>query len=307
MMVDVAADDPTVATAAAEDAPGAHSQKRRRLRRADVYGLLALAALVVGALASFTAGLWVPTDPNDQELLARLTPPRNLAGGNPDYLLGTDQLGRDVFSRLVHGGRVSFAIGLVTSTLAGIFGTTLGVLAAFRRGLLETSILRLVDVQTAFPFLIVAISIVAVLGASLTTIIFALVIWVWVPFCRLAHAKTLGVKETSYYQAAKSIGRSGPSLVFRHVLPNITPALLVVWTFIVAQTIIAESSMSFLGLGVPLSTPTWGGMLSEGRGYLETAWWIAAFPAVSIVIVVMSVNVLGDWLSDRLDPHAKEY
>lgn len=281
------------------------SSKPRSKRWFRQAGPVSLAFLGVAALLSFTADLWVSQDPSYQDLLYRLVPPFEVGEG-VSYLLGTDQLGRDVFSRLIHGGKVSFAVGLATATLAMLIGGFLGLIAAYFRGWQEAVILRIVDIQTAFPFLIVAIAIVSIVGAGVDTIIVTLVIWLWTPFARLAHAKSLSVKESEFYRAAISSGRSGFGLVFQHIVPNITGAMMVVWTFVVAQTIIAESSMSYLGLGVPLSTPTWGSMLSEGRNYLETAWWIATFPAIAIMLTVLCVNVFGDWLSDRLDPQTKE-
>lgn len=268
-------------------------------------GPISIAFLTIAALFSFSANLWVAQDPGYQDLLFRLVPPFT-EGEVVNYMFGTDQLGRDVFSRLIYGGKISFAVGLVTATMAMLIGGVLGLIAAYFRGWQEALILRIVDVQTAFPFLIVAIAIVSIVGAGLSTIIGTLIVWLWTPFARLAHAKSLTVKESEFYRAAISSGRSGFGLVFQHIVPNIVGSMMVVWTFVVAQTIIAESSMSYLGLGVPLSTPTWGSMLSEGRNYLETAWWIALFPAIAIMLTVLCVNIFGDWLSDRIDPQTKE-
>ena len=268
-------------------------------------GPISIAFLTVAALMSFTANLWVPQEPGYQDLLFRLAPPLT-EGEAAKYLLGSDQLGRDVFSRVIYGGKISFAVGLATATLAMLIGGILGLIAAYFRGWQEAIILRIVDIQTAFPFLIVAIAIVSIVGSGVVTIIVTLVVWLWTPFARLAHAKSLSVKESEFYRAAISSGRSGFGLVFQHIVPNIVGSMMVVWTFVVAQTIIAESSMSYLGLGVPLSTPTWGSMLSEGRNYLETAWWIATFPGIAILFTVLCVNIFGDWLSDRLDPQTKD-
>lgn len=268
-------------------------------------GWIALAALVLSVVASVSAPLWLGTSPTEQDLLNRLAPPRWFADGDPAHLLGTDELGRDLVSRAVYGARVSFAVGLAAATGAGLVGTALGILAAYRRGWVEAVIMRLVDLQTAFPFLIVAISIVAVFGASLRNLITVLIIWEWVPFARLVHAKTLTVKSTDYFRAAIAVGRRDLGIALRHVLPNVAAPLVVVWTFIVARSIVIESSLSFLGLGVPPPTPTWGGMLSASRGYLDTAWWIPLVPGAAITLVVLAVNVLGDWLNRRWDPRAR--
>ena len=274
----------------------------RFFRPGNTAGPIFLGLVVFGVVASFTAGLWLAADPLTQNLTARLTPPAWSDGGSWQHPLGTDELGRDLLARILYGGRISYIVGFVAATASAVIGIALGILAGYRRRFIETVILRLVDVQTAFPFLIIAIAIVAFVGASLRTIIVTLIVWQWVPFARLAHAKTLNVKEEDYFRAAVAIGRADIGIAFRHVLPNILPPLVVVWTFIVARSIIAESALSFLGLGVPPPTPTWGGMLSAGRQYLDTAWWIPLMPGLAIVFVVVAINVVGDWMSDRWDP-----
>jgi peptide/nickel transport system permease protein len=261
--------------------------------------------LVVAVVGSFTAHWWLPLSPTEQVLLSRLQPPIWLEGGAMPNILGTDELGRDLLARVIYGGRVSYLVGLLASTAAAVIGITLGILAAYRRGFVESVVLRIADTQTAFPFLIIAITVVAIYGATIRTIVLTLIVWQWVPFTRLAHAKTLGIKETEFFKAATAIGRRPLEIAFVHILPNILPPLVVVWTFVVARSILAESGLSFLGLGVPPPTPTWGGMLSSGRGYLEIAWWIPLMPGLAIVAVVAAINVLGDWMSDRWDPRER--
>ncbi len=277
---------------------------RFKFRRKDIGGLVAAILIFIAIVASFTASFWLPVDPNYQDLLNRLGEPFFLDNPSVGHTLGTDELGRDILARTVVGGQVSFVVGLSVATIAGAIGIALGVLAGYRRGLLETLIMRAVDIQTAFPFLVIAIAIVAFVGASLQTIIVTLIIYQWVPFARLAHAKTLTVKQQDYYKAAVAIGRKDFGIAIRHAIPNILPPLLVIWTFIVARSILAEAAMSYLGLGVPPPTPTWGGMLSAGRSYLGTAWWIPIIPGIAVTLVVIGVNVVGDWLSNRWDPRA---
>lgn len=277
---------------------------RFKFRRRDIGGLVAVVLIGIAIIASFTASVWLPIDPNEQDLLNRLGEPFFLDNPSPGHVLGTDELGRDIFARTVVGGQVSFIVGLSVATIAGAIGISLGVLAAYRGGVLEAFIMRAVDIQTALPFLVIAIAIVAFVGASLQTIIVTLIVYQWVPFARLAHAKTLTVKQQDYYRAAIAIGRRDIGIAMRHAVPNILPPLLVIWTFIVARSILAEAAMSFLGLGVPPPTPTWGGMLSAGRSYLDTAWWIPIIPGIAVTLVVIGVNVIGDWLSSRWDPRA---
>lgn len=288
-----------------EEATKLATRRRRWLRPGNIAGPLSLALLVIGVLASLTAGLWLNADPLAQTLTVRLTPPVWADGGSWSHPLGTDELGRDLLARVLYGGRVSYLVGFVAATASATIGIALGILAGYRRRFVETVVLRLVDVQTAFPFLIIAITIVALVGASLRTIVITLVLWQWVPFARLAHAKTLGVKEQDYFRAAVATGRGDLGIAVRHVLPNILPPLMVVWTFIVARSILAESALSFLGLGVPPPTPTWGGMLSAGRQYLGSASWVPLVPGFAIVFVVIAINVVGDWTSDRWDPRGR--
>ncbi|WP_405093768.1 ABC transporter permease [Micromonospora sp. NBC_01392] len=295
--------EPGGAEPVAEVVPAPRRPRRRLLPR-HFGARIALGFLIVGVLAAIFAPAVSPYDPNEQSLLNRLAAP-SLFGGEGAHLLGTDELGRDLLSRAIHGGRVSFTVGFVAATFAGLLGTVLGVVAGYYRGIVESVIMRTVDILTAFPFLIVALAVVAVFGAKLSVLIIVLVLWEWVPFTRLAHAKTLNVVSTDYFRAAVAIGRRGAGILARHVLPNIAGPLIVVWTFVVARSIVIESSLSFLGLGVPPPTATWGGMLSASRGYLDTAWWIPLVPGVAITLVVLSVNVVGDWLSERWDPHGR--
>jgi len=271
-----------------------------------VVGLTGAVVLVVVVLASVLAPVVAPHDPLAQDLVARFRPPAWLAGGSTEYLLGTDQLGRDVLSRLLHAGRISLFIGLVTAVAAGVLGTLLGVLAAWYGRWAAAVLLRIVDIQIAFPSIVVAIAVIAVLGSSMTTLVLTLMVWVWVPFARVAYDSTLKIRSQEYIEAAMVSGTGTLATIRRHVLPNVAPQVLVIFTFSVAQVIVIESSLSFLGVGVQPPTPTWGGMVSQGRQNLEMAWWCVVVPALTIAAVVLSVNLLGDWLRDRLDPHHTE-
>lgn len=283
-------------------APGRQSRGRLRTLRVivgrDLFGWVGLAILAIAVIAAILAPLLTPHSPVDQSVIDRFLPP----GGEDPYLLGTDHLGRDVLTRTLYAGRISLVIGLVTAICAALVGVTLGILAGFREGILGTAVMRLVDIQTAFPFLVIAIAVVAAVGPSVPTLILTLTFWTWVPFARVAHGSVLKIKQQEYIAAARMAGTTTTKILIRHVLPNAMPPLLVIWTFAIAQVIVAESALSFLGLGIQPPTPTWGSMVSQGRQHLDIAWWAATVPALAIVAVVLAVNLVGDWLRDRYDP-----
>lgn len=281
------------------------ADRRTRWRRVisrDLIGWIGLAVLALALLSAVFAPWLAPHDPLQQSVIDRFLSPAWTAEGSSELLLGTDHLGRDVLSRTLFAGRVSLLIGVATAVLAAILGATLGITAGYREGLVGSVVMRLVDIQTAFPFLVVAIAVVAVVGTSVTTLIVTLTFWTWVPFARVAHGAVQKVKRQEYMAAARVSGTSTPRMLARHVLPNVLPPLLVIWTFAIAQVIVAESALSFLGLGIQPPTPTWGSMINQGRQHLDIAWWSAAAPSAAIVMVVLSVNLVGDWLRDRLDP-----
>ncbi len=244
----------------------------------------------------------MPTPPTQKDLLSRLQPPAWKEGGSATHLLGTDELGRDVLSRVVYGARISFEIGFAAATVAALIGTVGGIAAGYLGGFIGGVVRRLIDIQTAFPFLIIALTIVAVFGASVPTLIITLAFWTWVPFARLAQARALVIREMPYVSAARGIGAGRTWIIARHVLPNVIAPLAVLWSFVVAQAIVAESALSFLGVGLPPPTPSWGSMLSDGRVYLSTAWWIAVMPGLALLILIAAINLAGVWLSGRLDP-----
>jgi peptide/nickel transport system permease protein len=280
--------------------------------------ILGLAILLVVVVCAFFAPQLSPYNPNAISLKLRLLPPSFAEGGNPIYPLGTDGLGRDVLSRLIYGARVSLAVGVIAVFIAGTIGVTLGLTAGFFGGWVDDVIMRLADIQLAFPFILLSISVLAVLMARqgadsrisvagrLVPLILTLGVSQWVGYARMARSMTLSLREKEFVEAARALGDSKPSLIFRNILPNALAPLIVLASFNVASTILAEASLSFLGLGVPPTVPTWGGMLAESREMLVTGvWWLATIPGIAIVMTVLAINVIGDWLRDYYDPRLR--
>jgi len=266
-------------------------------------GLAVIAAVVV--VAAFAPAL-SPSDPVKNRLLDRLTPPMWAAGGSARYPLGTDTLGRDVLSRLLHGARISLLVGLAAVLIAGAVGVALGLVAGYRGGWPDDLLMRAGDIQLAFPVLLLGVAVISVLGASLTNMVLVLGASGWVTYARIARGETLSLKEREFVAAARALGAPAPNVVTRHLLPNVLPPIMVVATFSVARTIIAEASLSFLGLGLPPPAPSWGAMLDEGRNYITTGWWLALFPGLAILLLVLAINLCGDWLRDALDPRMEK-
>ncbi len=279
---------------------------RRRVRRRPVAPQITFIAGLVLLLGMFGVALLAPHivahDPYAQRITERLRPPLWQAGSGRPHLLGTDQLGRDVWSRLAYGGRVSLVVGFVAVGLSAVLGSALGLMAGYRGGRVGDFLMRLADAQNAFPFLVIALSAMAVLGPSFRNLVIVLAFWGWMPFGRLVRGEVLSIKTREFVLAAKQLGATEGRILARHVLPAVLPSLVVLATFMVAQTIVAESALSFLGFGVQPPTASWGAMLSGGRVYLTAAWWLSTFPGLAIMLTVLSVNLLGDTLRDRLDP-----
>ena len=263
--------------------------------------LVIVASVVLAALAPALA----PADPIRNDLLARLAPPMWMDGGSARHPLGTDTLGRDVVSRLLYGARVSLLVGFAAVLVAGVVGVALGLVAGYYGGRLDDLLMRLGDVQLAFPVLVLAIAVLSVLGASLGNVIVVLGLTGWVTYARIARAETLSLRHREFVEGARALGARDAAILWRHILPNVLPPITVVATFSVARTIIAEASLSFLGLGIPPPAPSWGAMLDEGRNYLTTGWWLALFPGVAILALVLGINLVGDWLRDVLDPRVE--
>ena len=263
----------------------------------------ALVALIV--LAAIFAPWLAPADPSAQDLSRRVHPPA-WNGGDLSNPLGTDPLGRDMLSRLLFGARVSLVVGLSAVAIQGSLGATLGLAAGYFKGRVDMLIMRIADLQLSIPPLVLAIAVIAVLGSSLVNVIVILGFTGWPYFARLARSETLSVRERDFVLAARSIGASHPTIMRCHILPNVTTSLVVAATFAVPLMIVLEASLSFLGVGVPPSVPTWGAMVADGRDYLAPAWWIATLPGLAIFFVVLGINLLGDGLRDALDPRTRE-
>jgi peptide/nickel transport system permease protein len=260
--------------------------------------LILLALVVTALLSAYVA----PHNPIRERLMDRLLPPAWADDGEWRYVLGTDHLGRDLVSRIIYGSRVSLVVGFAAVIVGGVLGISLGVAAGFLGGHTDEVIMALADMQLAFPTILMAIAIIAVLGPNFTNLVLVIGISGWVTYARIARGQVLSVREQEYVEAIRAQGGSRWRIVWRHILPNILSPLIVVATLDLARTIILESTLSFLGLGIQPPTPSWGGMLSDGREYLLSAWWIATFPGLALMLTALSCNRLGDWLRDVTDP-----
>jgi peptide/nickel transport system permease protein len=278
------------------------ASRRRRVSFRAVFSLGAL--LLVGGSAVLAPQL-APWDPGKQMLLKRLRPPMWQERGLREHPLGTDHLGRDILSRILWGGRISLGVGLTAVTLSALIGVSFGMVAGFFGGRADALIMRIVDVFLAIPYILLAMGVVFALGPSLLNVILVMGATRWVQFARIVRADVLSLREREFVAGARARGNRSLRLLLRHVLPNALTPIIVVATLELAFMIIYESALSFLGLGVQPPTPTWGWMLADGRNYVATAWWLATFPGLAIMLTVLAVNLLGDWLRDTLDPRLK--
>lgn len=292
------------------------SRRALRMLRRNRLGVIGALILLVVVIAAVFAPALSPYDPaTDGDIMERLQCPwlttcpvqgtSQTISGSTDHLLGTDQLGRDILTRIIYGARVSLIVGIVAVLLGAVFGSTLGLFAGYYGRFLDTFIMRIGDVFLAFPFLLLAIALVAVLGGGLLNVIIVLAIAGWVPYARLIRGSVLSARSQDYVIAAQAIGVRDTTVLFKHILPNVVTPIIVYGTFAVAAAIIAEAGLSFLGLGVGSSRPTWGNMLADGRAYVATAWWLATIPGIAIMLTVLSINLIGDWLRDVLDPQLR--
>jgi peptide/nickel transport system permease protein len=268
-------------------------------------GISPASVLLLVILAAVLAPLISPYDPFAQDIATRLKPPAWEAGGSWTHPLGTDQLGRDTYSRVVFGARVSLLVGFASVAISGVMGTLLGLLAGFFSGRVDRIVMRLVDIQLAFPRILLAVTIIAMLGPSVRNLVIVLGISAWMDYARIVRAQVLSLREKEYVLAARCVGLSDSGIMFRHILPNALSSAIIVASVSVASNIIIESSLSFLGLGVGANAITWGTMLADARNYIEVQSWLATFPGLAIMLVVLAVNLLGDWLRDILDPRLR--
>jgi peptide/nickel transport system permease protein len=265
-----------------------------------------LAILAIIAVAALAAPLLTPYDPVKTRLIDALLPPAWVDGGTAEHLLGTDRFGRDSFSRLLYGARVSLSVAAVSLLMATVIGTTVGVVAGYRGGWVGSVLMRLVDMVLSLPLILVALALAVALGPSFANLILVIGLLIWPRIARLIRAETLVLKEQEFVRYSRAIGVSGWIIVARHVLPNVFPTMLVAVTLEIGHVILLEAGLSFLGAGMPPPQASWGVMIADGRALIATGWWIALFPGLAIVITSMTSNALGDWLRDHFDPKLKE-
>ena len=292
----------------APDATGAPATTARqswpRLWRLK-WGLVAavLMLLIIGVSA---AAPWIaPYSPVEVDIRHRLAPPAWMDRGTPDHVLGTDQIGRDLLSRMIYGGRVSLLIGVAAVLVSSTIGVLLGLGAGYFGPRVDWTIMTLVNVMLTFPFVLLALAVIAVLGPSLVNMVIVLGVADWPLYARVIRAETMTLRERDFMTAARALGMSHLRIIFRQLLPNLVSVIVVIATLQVARVIILESFLSFLGLGVQPPTPAWGNMLGDGRVYMLNSWWIAAFPGLAIFITTLTINLMGNALRDWLDPHMK--
>ena len=290
---------------------GTAARPRRRFRPEAVpayaYVFGGLLALIV--LAAIFAPVVAPHDPLDQSLRTRLDPPFWMAEGDASYPLGTDKLGRDILSRIIYGARTSLLIGFAALLVGGTIGTALGLIAGYFGRTVDEVIMTVADVQLAFPFVLLAIAVIAVRSEPRLPVLIAVVgLSGWVTYARIARARVLMLKEIGFVEAIRSVGAKNGRIIWRHILPNTLSSLIVLATLELARLIILEATLSFLGLGVQPPTPSWGGMIGDGREYLgsDTGWWIAVFPGAVLFVTALGISRVGDWVRDALDPTMRE-
>ena len=274
--------------------------RRRFLRSLPYLPVLILTLFIVVSLG---ADIFAPHDPRKQDILASLLPPSWLPGGEADYLFGTDNLGRDILSNIFYGGRISLAVGFFSILISAVIGIPLGLIAGYAGGRFDALVMRAADVQLSLPTILIALVVLAFLGAGLGKVILVIGIVGWAAYARITRSSVLQLRERDFVSGARALGASTPRILFRHILPNAFTPLLVQLSVDFPRVVLLEATLSFLGLGVSISTPSLGLMISGGQDYLFSGgWWLSAFPGVALTLLVFSVNLIGDWLRDVLDP-----
>jgi peptide/nickel transport system permease protein len=281
-------------------APPRVARALRQVRRYPVVPLAILTFLLV--IPAVLAPQVAPYDPLKGSLSKRLIPPAWQAGGSMDHPLGTDKLGRDMLSRIIHGARVSLAVSLVAIFVGGTIGTVLGLVSGYFGGWVDSLLMRLVDISLSFPTILMALVLVAAVGPSFGTVIAVVVVFLWARYARLVRGETLSIKQRDFIARARVAGASHTRIMARYIFPNVVNSLVVLATLQVGYVILLESALSFLGAGLPRPTPAWGLMIADGRELIVTAWWVSMFPGLAIMLTVLALNLLGDWLRDHLDP-----
>ena len=268
--------------------------------------LLPLAVIALFVIVSLFGDWLTPVPPNEQSLRLRFLPPAWLEGANARYLLGTDNLGRDVLSRVIVGARASFIVAVAALAFGSVLGSLIGLVSGYYGGRVDTIVMRVADGMMAFPLVLAALLLVAVIGPGVHTVVIAASLILWARFARLIRSEVLSIRERDFVKLARIAGAPARRIMLVHILPNVLNSVVVLLTLQLGFVIIVEATLSFLGAGVPPPTPTWGQMVAGGRTYIETAWWVSLFPGLAIAAVVLSFNLLGDWLRDHLDPKLRQ-
>lgn len=261
----------------------------------------ALVVVTLVLVAGFAAPLVVPYDPLEQNVINRLQPPAFMPGGSSEHLLGTDHLGRDVLARLAYGARIALVVGGLAVAVSGCLGLAIGLFGGYYGGATDAVLMRLLDIQLSMPFMLLALAIIGIHGPSLGNVIIVLTITGWVVYARVIRAETLSLRTREFVVACRSLGGSNLRIIVRHVLPNVVPSLVILCALEIGRMMLLESALSFLGLGIRPPNPSWGSMLSEGRAYVASAWWLATFPGLAVSLTVLSLNIVADRLRDALD------
>ncbi|MDX7951280.1 ABC transporter permease [Lichenihabitans sp. Uapishka_5] len=268
------------------------------------FGLLGAGLITLAVATAVLAPVVAPTTPTRLDLRARLSPPAWVVGAKPGHLLGTDNVGRDVLSRVIYGSRISLSVGAAAAVLGMLIGSTMGLLAGYFGQWVDAVISWLINVQLAFPFTLLAIFLLGTVGGGFGAVVVVLALATWVNYARIVRGEVLAIRSRDYVLAARAVGVPTGRTLLRYILPNVAGPIVVVASFSTAQAILTQAALSFLGVGIDPSVPSWGAMLNEGRAYLQSAWWIAVFPGLAIALTVLGANLLGDWLRDWLDPRS---